>query len=138
MFQFQTTSKVQTTPLVADGIMYLTRPPNDVIALDAATGREFWRYEYRPAEDSIVCCGRVNRGLAILDGRLFMNTIDAHIMAFDAKSGRLLWKTKMADHTAAYAATTAPLAIKDKVITGIAGAEYGIRGFIDAYDAASR
>lgn len=137
MFQFQTTNKVQTTPLVADGIMYLTRPPNDVIALDAATGREFWRYEYRPAEDSIVCCGRVNRGLAILDGRLFMNTIDAHIMALDAKSGRLLWKTKMADHTAAYAATTAPLAIKDKVITGIAGAEYGIRGFIDAYDAAT-
>ncbi|MDA2938776.1 PQQ-dependent dehydrogenase, methanol/ethanol family [Acidobacteria bacterium AH-259-A15] len=135
IYQLQTTHKVETTPLVVDGMMYLTRPPNHVIALDAETGRKFWEFRYQNPPDVIACCGQVNRGLAILGDRLFMNTLDSMMLALDVKSGRVLWKTKMADYKAAYAATTAPLAVKDKVITGVAGAEYGIRGFIDAYDA---
>ena len=78
----------QTTPLVVDGIMYLTQRPNDVVALDAATGRAFWIYRYTPAPDRIVCCGANNRGLAILGDTLFMGTLDAQLIAIDAKSGR--------------------------------------------------
>ena len=82
------------------------------------------------------CCGRVNRGLAILGTTLFMNTLDMHVIAVDAKSGRELWKTKMFDHTAAggYAAPGAPLIVKDKLIVGMAGGERGVSGFLDAYD----
>ena len=85
------------------------------------------------------CCGKVNRGLAILGNRLFMNTLDMHVIALDAKSGRELWKTEMFDYTASggYAATGAPLVVKDKVIVGMAGGEHPIRGFLDAYDAAT-
>ena len=79
----------------------------------------------------------MNRGLAILGDRLFMATVDAKLIALDAKSGRVLWKTAQADYETGYAGTVAPLVVKDKVIVGIAGAEYGIRGFVDAYDAAT-
>ena len=137
IFQMRTEHKVETSPLVADGIMYLTRPPNDVIALDAETGRILWSYRYRGPEKVSVCCGQVNRGLAILDGRLFMNTVDAKVVALDARSGRLLWKKEMADYTQGYAATAAPLALKDKIVVGIAGGEFGVRGFLDAYYAAT-
>ncbi len=137
MYQMRTTHKVQTSPLVVDGIMYLTRPPNDVVALDTETGRRLWNYSYKVPDRVYTCCGQVNRGLAILDGRLFMTTVDAKIVALEAKSGRLLWQTEMANYKEGYAATVAPLAVKDKVIVGIAGGEYGVRGFIDAYDAAT-
>jgi len=127
--------KVETTPIVVDGIMYVTRPPSDVIALDAETGRALWTFEYRLSARVYTCCGEVNRGLAILGSTLFITTLDARLIALDARSGRLLWKREMADPALNYSATAAPLAIKDKVIAGIAGAEGGIRGFLDAYDA---
>jgi glucose dehydrogenase len=81
-------SKVETTPLVVDGIMYVTRPQSDVIALDAATGRTLWTWQYRVADKLALCCGEVNRGLAILGNRLFINTLDANLVALDARSGR--------------------------------------------------
>src|SRR4029077_14639265 len=111
LFQGRHTEKFETTPLVADGIMYLTRPENDVFALDAETGRVMWTYSHKNPEKTYNCCGRVNRGLAILGNRLFMNTLDMHLIAIDAKSGRELWKSEIADYTAAggYAATGAPL-----------------------------
>lgn len=139
LFQARTLEKFETTPLVVDGIMYLTRPENDIFALDAETGRVLWTYSHRNPARTFNCCGKVNRGLAILGNRLFMNTLDMHVIAVDAKSGRELWKTKMFDHTAAggYAATGAPLAVKDKVIVGMAGGERGVSGFLDAYDAAT-
>src|SRR5437870_975695 len=139
LFQGRHPEKFETTPLVVDGIMYLTRPANDVYALDAVTGRAMWTYIHRNPERTFNCCGRVNRGLAILGTRLFMNTLDMHIIAIDAKSGRELWKTEMYDYTAAggYAAPGAPLAVKDKVIVGMAGGERGVSGFLDAYDAAT-
>src|SRR3989440_7259742 len=113
--------------------MYTVQAPNDVIALDAATGRIFWTYSHHP-EHGRPCCGRVNRGLAILHDILFMGTLDAHLIAIDAKSGHPLWETTVASARSAYTITHAPLVIKDKVIVGTAGGEFGIRGFLAAYD----
>ena len=108
------------------------------VALDAATGRVFWAYEYRPSPETRVCCGAVNRGLAILGDTLFMGTIDAHLIALDARTGHPLWNVQVADPALGYAVTNAPLVVKDKVIIGPAGGEYGIRGFIAAFDAQDR
>jgi alcohol dehydrogenase (cytochrome c) len=137
LFQGRHNEKFETTPLVVDGIMYLTRPENAIYALDVVTGRQLWMYEHRNPARTFNCCGRNNRGLAILGTTLFMNTLDMHVVAVDAKSGLELWKTKMFDYTAAggYAATGAPLVVKDKVIVGMAGGERAVSGFIDAYDA---
>jgi alcohol dehydrogenase (cytochrome c) len=136
VYQAQTLTSVSTTPLVVDGVMYVTQPPNDILALDARSGRTFWTYRYTPTSVPNVCCrGQVNRGLAILGETLFMATIDAHLVAVDAISGRLLWKVKVAEAKDNYAMTLAPLVIKDKVIVGVAGAEFGIRGFVAAYHA---
>jgi alcohol dehydrogenase (cytochrome c) len=135
VFQVESLQKFEATPLVVDGIMYVTQPPNDVIAIDAKTGRAFWIYQYKPAPDSKPCCGAVNRGLAILGDTLFMGTVDAHLVAIDAKNGKPLWNTNVASHADGYALTVAPLVIKDKVVVGVAGGEFGIRGFIAAYDA---
>jgi alcohol dehydrogenase (cytochrome c) len=127
--------KVETTPIVVGGVMYVTRPPSDVIALDAETGRALWTFEYKLPGPVYVCCGEVNRGVAILGHTLFLTTLDARLVALDARSGRVLWKRELADPQLNYTATGAPLVVKDKVIVGIAGAEGGIRGFLDAYDA---
>lgn len=127
--------KVETTPIVVDGVLYVTRPPSDVIAIDAATGRALWTFEYRLQTRVYTCCGEVNRGLAILGSTLYLTTLDANLIALDAGTGRVLWKQQLADPELNYTATGAPLAVKDKVIVGIAGAEGGIRGFLDAYDA---
>lgn len=127
--------KVETTPIVVDGVMYVTRPPSDVIALHAETGRALWTFEYRVPERVYTCCGEVNRGLAILGSTLYLTTLDANLIALDAGSGRVLWKRQLADPGLNYTATGAPLAVKDKIVVGIAGAEGGIRGFLDAYDA---
>ncbi len=137
LFQGRHNEKFETTPLVVDGVMYLTRPENAIYALDALTGRQLWMYEHRNPARTFNCCGRNNRGLAILGTTLYMNTLDMHVLAVDAKSGRELWKTKMFDYTAAggYAATGAPLVVKDKVIVGMAGGERAVSGFLDAYDA---
>jgi alcohol dehydrogenase (cytochrome c) len=134
IFQARSLEKFEATPLVVDGVMYTVQAPNDIVALDAVTGRIFWIYSYSPVPQARLCCGRVNRGLAILGDTLFMGTIDAHIVAVDARTGHLLWNTKVASPEAGYAITHAPLVVKDKVIVGTAGGEYGIRGFLAAYD----
>lgn len=137
VFQAQSLNSFEATPLVVDGVMYVTQAPNDVVALDAKTGRVFWTYHYQPAPGRLCCRGLVNRGLAILGDTLFMATVDAHLLGIDAKTGNVLWKTKVAEAKLAYAMTLAPLVLKDKVVVGVAGGEYGIRGFIAAYDARS-
>lgn len=135
VFQSQSLISFQVTPLVVEGVMYLTQPPNDVVALDAKTGRLFWMYRYS-AKPGILCCrGQVNRGLAILGDTLFMATVDAHLVALDAKIGQPLWDVKVAEAKENYAMTLAPLVVKDKVIIGVAGGEHGIRGFVAAYEA---
>ena len=135
VFQARSLEVFQATPLVVDGIMYLVEPTNTVVALDAKLGRVFWTYEHTPARTARPCCGAVNRGLGILDNTLFLATVDATLIALDATSGKPLWKTPVGDPAEGYALTLAPLVVKDKVIVGIAGGEYGIRGFIAAYDA---
>ena len=134
MVQNQVFGPWETSPLVVDGIMYLTQRPNDVMAVDAKTGRMFWLYRYTNSGRQQVCCGAQNRGVSMLGDTLFMGTLDAHLVAIDAKNGKPLWTSLVADDTLAYSITLAPLVVKDKVIVGVGGAEYGIRGFIAAYD----
>src|SRR5436305_1741821 len=124
IFQADSLEKFETTPLVVDGIMYITQAPSDVIALDAKTGRVFWIYRYYPSRDTKPCCGSVNRGLAIVGDTLFLATLDAHLVALDAKSGRPLWNVRVANASAGYAMTLAPLVVKDTVIVGVAGGEF--------------
>ena len=135
VYQTQTFGPWQATPLVVDGIMYVTQRPNDVVALDARTGRAFWIYRYPTPPGQKACCGSNNRGVAILGDTLFLATLDAHLVAIDATTGGELWNVEVADMEAAYALTLAPLAVKDKVIVGTSGGDYGIRGFIAAFDA---
>jgi alcohol dehydrogenase (cytochrome c) len=134
VFQARSFEKFEATPLVVDGVMYTVQPPNDIVALDAASGRVFWTYSYTPSPLARLCCGRVNRGVAIAGDTLFMGTIDARLIAVDAKSGKALWSKEVARPEQGYALTHAPLVIKNKVIVGVAGGEFGIRGFIAAYD----
>ena len=124
----------QTNPIVDDGIMYITQRPNDVMAVDAATGRVFWLYRHTPADGARICCGANNRGVAVLEDRVFMGTLDARLIALDAVNGQELWNIEVADVDLAYSITMAPLVVKDKVLVGVGGGEFGIRGFVAAYD----
>jgi alcohol dehydrogenase (cytochrome c) len=134
VFQARYLDVFEATPLVVDGVMY-TIQGNDIVALDAATGRMFWIFRYNPSPDARLCCGRISRGLAILGDTLLLGTVDAHLIAVDAKTGTPIWDVKIAKAEAGYSITHAPLVIKDKVLVGTAGGEYGIRGFLAAYDA---
>ena len=125
----------ETTPLVLDGVLYVTGSNNFAWALDARTGRPFWQYRRNLPDDlTYGSSAPVNRGFGILGDRLFMVTLDAHLLALDRKTGSVLWDIELADYRIGYAATLAPLVIDDKVIVGISGGEYPTRGFIDAYD----
>ncbi len=133
-FQSGVLGSFQTTPVVLDGVIYSTGFNNNAWAIDARSGRQIWRYRRDLPEDVKLCCGAINRGFGVLGDRLFMATLDAHLIALDMKTGSVLYDVALEDYKAGYSATVAPLIVKDKVILGIAGAEYGIRGFIDAYD----
>jgi alcohol dehydrogenase (cytochrome c) len=137
MLQNQVFGPWESSPLVVDGIMYLTQRPNDILAVDARTGRIFWVYRHPVATDFKVCCGANNRGLAMLGETLFMGTLDARLVAVDARSGRPMWNVKVAEYAHGYSLSLAPLVVKDKVIVGVGGGEYGIRGFIAAFDPAT-
>src|SRR4029077_17240036 len=106
-------------------------------ALDALTGKAIWRTERRLPADLRACCGKVNRGFAIQGNKLFMATLDAHVIAMDSRTGNILWDTTAVDYKLGYSFTLAPLLVKDKIIVGISGGEFPIRGFIDAYDTAT-
>ena len=109
VYQMQTTHTVETTPRVADGVMYFTEPPSNVVAVDATTGRQFWRYRRVTPKKANVCCGQVNRGVAILGDRVFVGTVDAHLVALDAKTGAVLWDVEVADYrTGALPSAPAP------------------------------
>lgn len=125
----------QATPLVVDGVMYVTQRLNDVVALDAQSGRPYWIYRYNPPPDQRACCGSNNRGVAVLGDLVYMGTLDAHLVAIDAKTGKKRWDVEVGDYNVSYSITLAPLVVKDKIIVGVGGAELGIRGFIAAYDA---
>ncbi len=124
MWQAKIAEKFETTPLVIDGTMYVTVPPSDVYALDASTGVKLWEYRRRIPPKSQVCCGQVNRGVAVLGDRLFLATVDAHAVALDRKTGRVLWDTEMIDYRAGYSATHAPLVVKAFQHSGIRSLEF--------------
>jgi alcohol dehydrogenase (cytochrome c) len=134
-YQTMANGKFETTPLVVDGVLYATGPDDRAFALDARSGRPIWQYQRALPADIRPCCGRVNRGLAILGDRVFMGTLDAHVIALDSKTGNVIWDITSVDYRAGYSYTLAPLVINNLVLLGISGGEYGIRGFIDAYDA---
>ena len=134
VFQAKSLEKFESTPLAVDGVIYNVQMPNDVVALDAVTGRKFWQYTHVMAEKVNVCCGRINRGLAILGETLYMGTIDGKLVALDAKTGAVVFSKQIVDPSGGYSLTHAPLVVKDKIIVGSAGGEYGIRGFIAALD----
>ena len=138
IFQTGTQGKFEASPIVIDGVIYITGPNNFAWALDAKTGRQIWRYQRQlPPDANRQCCGAVNRGFAVLGGRLFMATLDAHLVALDLRDGKLLWDAVLEDYRKGYSATAAPTVVKDKVIIGVAGGEYGIRGSIQAFDSAT-
>ena len=125
----------ETTPLALDGVLYVTGSNNYAWAIDARSGRPFWQYRRQlPADLTYGASAPVNRGFGILGDRLFMVTLDAHLLAFDRATGTILWDVVLADYQIGYAATLAPLVLDGKVIVGISGGEYATRGFVDAYD----
>ena len=134
VFQSRSLEKHEVTPLVVDGTMYTVQGINDIVALNAATGKTIWTYSHKPDPAARNCCGKLTRGLAVLDGKLFLAAFDARMIAIDAKTGKELWNTEAADPKQGYAFTHAPLVVKDKVIAGTAGGEYGVRGWIAAWD----
>lgn len=132
-YQFPT-DRNQTSPIVVDGVMYVTAP-NRAAALDLRTGRELWTWERPvPKDYQSIGFGQVSRGPAILDDKLYIATLDCYLVALDIKTGQQRWATKVEDYKPGYSMTLAPLAIKGKVVVGVSGGEAGIRGFIDAYD----
>ncbi len=133
--QFHTNeSRIEATPLVVDGVIFTTEPPANVVALDARSGEVIWTYRRSIPSDVRVCCGRVNRGLAILGHLLFLGSIDGYLVAIDANTGRMVWQTKVADSSEGYTLTGAPLVVNRSVVVGVAGGEYGVRGYLAAYD----
>jgi len=128
----------ESQPIVHNGVMYVTTH-NTTVAINPVTGRHIWKQDIELPQDvfKMACCGILNRGAAIYDGKLFRSTLDAHVIALDAKTGKQLWKSKAADYQNGQAMTSAPLIANGVVLTGIAGGEYGTRGFIDGWDPAT-
>jgi glucose dehydrogenase len=127
----------ENTPIVSNGVMYVTTPYNTAMAYDLTTKKELWRYEHKLGT-TIFCCGPNNRGVAIHGGaHVYMGTLDARLVALDAKTGAVLWDKEVADPAFGYSITHAPLIVGDNVIVGVSGGEYGIRGHVTAYNAAS-
>ncbi len=135
IFQTEVLESMETAPIVVDGIMYITTSYNHVYALDAVTGKEFWHYKHKMGPVTTYCCGPNNRGVAILNDRLYMGTLDARLVSLDAKTGKVLWQTQIADPELGYSETMAPVAVNGKVLIGTNGGEYGVRGFVKAFDA---
>jgi len=137
IYQTRELERFETTPLVVNGVMFITTPAGGVRALDAETGTVLWSYRRQLPPDLRLCCGRVNRGLAILGGTLYLATLDARLVALDARRGTVRWDVAAADPEKGYSFTSAPLAVKDLIVIGSAGGEFATRGFLDAYDAAT-
>jgi len=135
IFQTAVTESMETAPLIVDGVMFLTTSYNHVYAIDAATGEEYWHYKHKMGPITVYCCGPNNRGVAASDGLLFMGTLDAKLVALDAKTGKMVWETEIADPEKGYSETMAPTVVDGKVLIGTNGGEYGIRGFVKAFDA---
>ena len=135
VYQSASPGKFEATPITVDGVIYISERMTTVTALDARTGRPIWTQRRELPADVRACCGSASRGVAVLGDTVYWGTLDAHLIALDARSGKLRWDSIVADYKQGYAITVAPLAVKDKVIVGVSGGELGIRGLLDAYDA---
>src|ERR1700687_2256514 len=134
IFQTDVKESLETSPIVVDGVMYVTTSFSHVYALDAKTGEQLWHYNHKMGPITIYCCGPNNRGVQVLGDLVYLATLDSKLIALNAKTGEVVWKTDIADPEAGYSETMAPTVIKDKVLIGTNGGEYGIRGFVKAYD----
>ncbi|MBB3175722.1 PQQ-binding-like beta-propeller repeat protein [Variovorax sp. Sphag1AA] len=134
-FQTEVVESMETAPIVVDGVMFLTTSYNHVYAIDAVTGKEFWHYKHKMGPVTTFCCGPNNRGVAVMGDKLYMGTLDSKLVALDAKSGKLLWSSQIADPEQGYSETMAPVAVNGKILIGTNGGEYGVRGFVKAFDA---
>src|ERR1041384_6950150 len=123
----------EASPIIVDGIMFVSAWDGQLFALDAKNGHELWRYKHASPFDVSLCCGNVNRGVAVAEGMVFMTTLNAHIIALDAESGKKIWDQPYGDVRAGESATVAPLIVKDMVIVGSSGGEFGSRGHTDAF-----
>ena len=135
IFQMDVRESLETTPIVVDGVMYVTTSFNHVYAINAKTGEQYWHYKHKMGPITTYCCGPNNRGVAVYKDKVYMATLDAKLVALDAKTGSLLWETEIADPESGYSETMAPTIADGKVLIGTNGGEYGIRGFVRAYDA---
>jgi alcohol dehydrogenase (cytochrome c) len=133
-FQTGVQANFEASAIVVDGIAYFTGPLNNAWAINARTGKQVWAYKRTLPTGLKVCCGPVNRGFAVYGDKLFMTTLDAHLMAFEMKTGKVVWDIAIADYNLGFASTPAPLVVNGKLIVGMAGGEYANRGFLDAYD----
>ena len=135
VFQTAVLESMETAPLVVNGVMFLTTSYNHVYAIDAVTGKEYWHYKHKMGPVTTFCCGPNNRGVAVYGGTLYMGTLDAKLVALDARTGELKWAVQIADPEKGYSETMAPTVVEGKVLIGTNGGEYGIRGFVKAFDA---
>jgi alcohol dehydrogenase (cytochrome c) len=131
------TYSFEAAPIVVDGVMYVSGWDGYVWALDAATGELLWQYQHMIPIDTPLCCGNVNRGVAVANGRVYFATQNGYLVALDATNGKAVWQSGFADVRAGESATAAPLVVKNLVLAGSSGAEYGVRGHLDAFDAAT-
>src|ERR1700760_4282630 len=134
MYAGGSTYGFEAAPIVVDGVMYVSGWDGWVWALDGRTGQELWRYKHAIPYDTGLCCGNVNRGVAVAQGKVFVVTLNAHVVALDAQTGECLWDQFYGDVRAGESATVAPLVVKDLVIVGSSGGEFGVRGHLDAFD----
>jgi glucose dehydrogenase len=135
IFQTEVQDVLATTPIVANGVMYVTTAFNHVYALNAKTGEEYWHYKHAMGPITTSSNGPINRGVAVYGDKVYMATVDAKLVALDAKSGSVVWQTAIADPSRGYSETMAPTAVDDKILIGTSGGEFGIRDFMRAYDA---
>jgi PQQ-dependent dehydrogenase (methanol/ethanol family) len=135
IFQTDVRESMETSPIVVNGVMYVTTSFSHVYALDARTGAELWHYKHDMGPITTYCCGPNNRGVAVFGDKVYLATLDSKLVALDAKTGKPVWRTNIADPEAGYSETMAPTVAKGKVLIGTNGGEYGIRGFVRAYDA---
>ncbi len=135
IFQLDVRDSLETTPIVVDGVMYVTTAFNHVFALDARTGEQLWTYAHALGPITTFCCGPNNRGVAVYGDMVYMATLDARLVALEAKTGKKVWDVEIADPEEGYSETMAPTAVDGKILIGTNGGEYGIRGFVKAFDA---
>jgi len=136
LHQFEATDSTRTesTPIVVGGVIFITEPPANVVAVDAETGAVRWRYSRNLPDKLPLCCAQTNRGVAVLGNTVYFGSLDCYLIALDANTGSVIWQNQICNPANGFSMTGAPLIVKNSVVAGVAGGEYGIRGFLAAYD----